>query len=253
MPSADAILRGLSATANEFQWLAFAWHVLLVGFLVAVAAGWRPSQRSAGFLLAPPFVSVSLLAWRAGNPFNGTTMAALAVGLSLTGARLPLSPIGFAAPMLTVVGLLMILFGATYPHFLAASAWYDYVHSAPLGLVPCPTLSVAIGIALLFGLFRSAAWTIVLAIGGVFYGVFGVAMLGVSLDLGLVAGATVLAFAATTSRAAWPSVRARPAERSRVFPGDSFIKQLLGIAGRVESLPAIPSRTAAPEQERKRA
>jgi len=268
MPSADAILRGLIAVSNELRWLAFTWHLLLWSLLLALAAGWRPSRRLIGVLLALPFVSVSAAAWRAGNPFNGTVMTSLALALSLIATRFPTAPVGFASPGFAAAGALTLLFGSTYPHFLAASAWHDYVHSAPLGLVPCPTLSVAIGVTLLFGLFQSTAWTMVLTVAGLFYGLFGVAKLGVSLDMGLIGGATMLALAGskpddtTRLRVRLRNTRAfrfhdLPARLSKptVAIGSDVVNRtpLLAIAAQAESHPAKSPRATVLEQERKRA
>lgn len=36
----------------------------------------------------------------------------------------------------------MLAIGWIYPHFLDGPA-VDYLHAAPVGLVPCPTLAVA--------------------------------------------------------------------------------------------------------------
>ncbi len=67
-----------------------------------------------------------------------------------------------------------------------------YLIGAPVGLVPCPTLSVAIGLALLAGGVGPRSWTIVLVALGMFYGLFGLFRLGVVLDTGLVIGALAL-------------------------------------------------------------
>ena len=42
VPSAETILTGLTAIANEWRWLAILWHVLLGALLVTLFAGWRP-------------------------------------------------------------------------------------------------------------------------------------------------------------------------------------------------------------------
>jgi hypothetical protein len=68
-----------------------------------------------------------------------------------------------------------------------------YLYSGPLGVLPCPTLAFAIGVALLADGVGSRAWAALLAVVGLFYGTVGLAKLGVWLDAGLVIGAAGLA------------------------------------------------------------
>jgi hypothetical protein len=86
----------------------------------------------------------------------------------------------------------MIVFGLLYPHFLPAGTGWAYLYRAPTGLIPCPTLSLAVGVALFCGGLGSLAWAATLAGLGLFYGLFGVLRLRVGLDIGLAAGAAVL-------------------------------------------------------------
>lgn len=55
--------------------------------------------------------------------------------------------------------------------------------------MPCPTLSIVIGLSLVVGGLDSRAWTLLLGISGLFYGLFGVLRLGVTIDLVLFLGA----------------------------------------------------------------
>src|SRR5947207_257610 len=89
-------------------------------------------------------------------------------------------------------GAVMIAFGWLYPHFLEQRSPALYLVAAPMGLIPCPTLSLIIGLTFLAGGFGSRAWMFVLAAAGLFYGVFGAARLGVRIDLVLAAGALSL-------------------------------------------------------------
>ena len=120
-------------------------------------------------------------------------------------------------------GVLLVAFGWTYPHFLKAESWTAYVYATPFGLLPCPTLSTAIGVTLVFGVLRSAPWSTVLAVAGITYGAIGVFSLGVTLDYGLLAGATVLGAAVVSESTMWRSVRADRDERTRRLPGDDLI------------------------------
>jgi hypothetical protein len=87
---------------------------------------------------------------------------------------------------------MLIAFGWGYPHFLETDRWMTYAYAAPLGVLPCPTLSALIGATLILGLLGSAVWSITLAAAGLVYGTVGVFVLGVQLDYVLLAGTLVL-------------------------------------------------------------
>ena len=42
-----------------------------------------------------------------------------------------------------------------------------YAYASPFGLLPCPTLSVVIGLTLIFGGLQSTAWSVLLIAAGV--------------------------------------------------------------------------------------
>jgi hypothetical protein len=92
----------------------------------------------------------------------------------------------------------MISFGWVYPHFLESGNWFNYLYAAPTGLIPCPTLSITIGFALLANGLSSRVWSLFLAIIGLFYGLFGIFRLEVHLDVGLLVGALLLFILAFT-------------------------------------------------------
>jgi len=193
MPERQPILDGLTRIANDGAAFATAWHAVLVAVVVALLAGWRPSNRWAGSWLAAPLASVSAFAWRAHNPFNGAVFAVLAlvlVGLAALGSAEPVSGSGRAV---RAAGMALVAFGWVYPHFLVGRPWSDYAFAAPLGLIPCPTLSAVIGLSIVGRGLGNRAWCWALAAAGAFYAVFGVARLGVWLDVPLLLGAIVLA------------------------------------------------------------
>ena len=201
MPSSAAIRDGLTAIANAWWPLAVAWHACFLAFVVSVIAGWRPSQRAAALLLLTPLVSVSALAWRAGNPFNGAVFGLVSLALAVLALKLPKEPVRLARPWIVAAGSLALAFGWTYPHFIQAEHWSTYAYAAPLGLVPCPTLTAVLGMCALLQIFRARPWSIVLALTGLGYGAIGVFKLGVTLDYGLVAAA-VFTLALVASNAA---------------------------------------------------
>jgi hypothetical protein len=192
MPSSESILSGLTKLANDWQWLATVFHVYFGVLIVLVVIGIRIGKRLAGILLAVPLVSVSVLAWMAVNPFTGSVFAAFAIALIVLSIRLPNTPVHFAPLPVAVAGFLLLAFGWIYPHFLNTSSLVPYLYSAPIGIVPCPTLSAVIGMTLIVGSLESRAWGIVTAAVGLFYGLFGTLRLGVALDWFLFAGAAAL-------------------------------------------------------------
>lgn len=226
MRSSD-ILNGLTSIANDWRWLAISWHFLLAALLLILLAGWRPSTRSLGRLLIVPLLSVSVVGWLSGNPFNGTTFAIFAATLVWAATRLSNDSVHLAGRVWVATGVALIMFGWTYPHFLRVDSWIPYLYAAPFGLLPCPTLSVAIGVTLLVRHLHSKPWSMVLAAAGLFYGAFGVFRLGVVLDWPLLFASAMLAVAVFQDHAAWRSVGPDPAERQRCLPGDEFIEEPL--------------------------
>jgi hypothetical protein len=198
MPDPARILEGLATISNAQATLAIVWHVILAAVLVSVLAGWRPPRRLGAIDLPVLLLSASLMAWRYGNPFNGAVLMIFAVILAVIGARLPAKVVEKAPAWAMATGTIMVVFGWVYPHFLDGAALWTYLYRAPMGLIPCPTLSAVVGLALLANGFSSRAWCIVLGVLGIFYGFFGAFRLGVRIDLVLAAGAVALLVLAGT-------------------------------------------------------
>jgi hypothetical protein len=87
-------------------------------------------------LLVLPVLSVAVVAWASGNPFNGLTFTLLAALLLL--AAVHLAPISFvpASPGWMLAGTGLVAFGWVYPHFLAAETSTAYAYASPFGLLP---------------------------------------------------------------------------------------------------------------------
>lgn len=194
--SPEEILSGLHTIANEWRLLSVLWHGYFVVFVLTLVSGIRPTRRMVGFLLALPVVSVSVLAWVHGNPFNGTSFALTAVVLVAIAARWSKEDVKVAPIQLAFPGALLVGFGWIYPHFLDNAIALEYLYAAPTGLIPCPTLSIVIGFTLILGGLGSRSWCLLLAVVGLFYGVFGAARLGVMIDVVLILGALATAYAA---------------------------------------------------------
>jgi hypothetical protein len=225
--ASESILAALTEIANDWRWLALAWHILLAAVLVGLAAGWRPSSRLISHLLVAPLLSVSLVAWLSGNPFNGTAFGVLAATLLRAAKRFSKVSVQLDSPGWVAPGVALIMFGWTYPHFLTTDSWTRYLYASPFGLLPCPTLSAMIGITLLFRDCRSSLWSTALVVAGLLYGAMGVFRLGVALDWGLLAAAAILATTLAREHAGWRSVGADDSERTRPLPGDELIPEPL--------------------------
>lgn len=195
MPTPEQILNGLTTIANQWQLLAIVWHLYFAVLAVGLMLGVRPSKRVGGVLLGLPLLSVSVLAWLSANPFTGTIFGLAAIALIVMALRLPDEPVAIAPTWIMGAGVLMFVFGWIYPHFLDTTSFVPYLYAAPVGLVPCPTLSIVIGLALVVGGLDSRAWSLVLGGVGVFYAFFGALRLGVTIDWILLLGALAILLA----------------------------------------------------------
>jgi len=204
MMTPGEILDGLTAIANDAYSVAVLWHIVIGGALVALTRGWRPSALEAGAALSLPVICVSVLAWIYGNPFNGTMFALLAVALLTAALWSPRALVARGPAWAFAAGLAMIAFGGFYPHFLIDRPALSYVVAAPVGLLPCPTLSLLIGFLLLGDGIATPRVSLLIAAVGVLYALMGVMVLGVTLDVGLLAGALLLAFRLGAPLAARP-------------------------------------------------
>jgi hypothetical protein len=191
VPTADAIRDDLTAIANEWRLLAVFWHAYVATLWLAIATRRGLSNRFISALLVPPLLSVSGLAWHSNNPFNGALFAAVSVALGIVALRLPPAAIRIASGPSMVAGLICLTFGWVYPHFVATTNPIWYLIAAPLGLLPCPTLSAISGLTLMVEP-RSTTWMLTLASISFVYAAIGVFGLAVTIDIVLFAGAAAL-------------------------------------------------------------
>jgi hypothetical protein len=194
LPSADQVLAQLEALASTGRGVAFIWHCLVLLGLGALWLGpWVPSRRLAGMASALPLVSAAVLAGVSENPFNAAVVGAAAAALLTLGLRLSTDPVKRAGPVPAALGALTVAYALLYPHFVPGG-WPYAVLMAPVGVLPCPSLALVLGLALLSGGFGSRAWSLVAAGVSLFYALFGMFRLGVWLDAGLLAAAVALIF-----------------------------------------------------------
>jgi len=192
MPDKEEILSGLQRIVNGYSSIAIIWHVIFYAIIVALLLKWLPINRLFGILICVPVLSVAILAFLTGNPFNGILFTLLAVLTILFGLRASGQPVQTSQIPFMVIGILMIGFGLVYPHFIQVESLARYLYASPAGLIPCPTLSVLLGFLLLYNGLGSQSITLTYIIFGLFYGIFGVLKLGVYLDMFLILGSASL-------------------------------------------------------------
>lgn len=192
MPPASDILLGLARAATDHVGVSIAWHLALAATVATWVLGFRPQKRLASAILSAPLASVAIVAFDSGNPFNGAIFALLSLALAVLALHSGAGAVGLRSDWSGVLGFVLIAFGAFYPHFLRGASWFTYLYAAPLGAIPCPTLSVVIGAALAAGGFGIGPWRLTLGAAGLCYGAFGVLRLGVRMDVLLFVGAAGL-------------------------------------------------------------
>lgn len=178
MPSSAQLLDQLANAAARAALVSMGWHAVLGAVLVAISMGWRPSGRVAGVVLAASCVSVAVVA-AFGNPFNAMVFGALALVLAATSLRDRTA----VSLRFSIAGAAALAFGWIYPHFVAFPA---NLYAAPVGVVPCATLYVVVGATLSGFAPRGLAFRRIVGLAALVYGVFGVFVLHVWIDLGLV-------------------------------------------------------------------
>ena len=197
MPSNDQILASLKAIVNSWQIAAVLWHLYFAIIVAGLISGARLLKRDFGILLALPLLSVGIIAWFSANPFNGIVFALLGVLLIYFSIKMPPEQIDIAPAWPLLPGILMVIFGWIYPHFLETTSWWSYLYAAPTGLIPCPTLSIVIGFTLIVNKLGSPGYSITLGAAGLLYGLLGVFKLGVTIDWILLIG-TILILVSTS-------------------------------------------------------
>lgn len=192
MVKSQDILNGLQSIVDNYQTFAILWHVAFYLLIGALFLKWEPSNKTFAFLVALPLLSVAVFAWLTGNPFNGLVYSLATILLVFLGMKADSQQVQYSQVPFIIAGIMMIAFGLLYPHFISHDNPIRYLYESPVGLIPCPTLSLIIGFLLLYNGFNSQPVTLTLIILGLFYGIFGVLKLGVYLDLILLVGAITL-------------------------------------------------------------
>ncbi len=192
MPTAEQILTGLQDVANTWKIIAVFWHVYFGAMVLVLASGIRPPRRIIGLLLGLPSLSVSVIAWLASNPFNGTVFAIVGLAFLYAASRLKNESIRIGSKRPLVAGIALFFVGWIYPHFLHTTSYFPYLYAAPIGTIPCPTLLIVIGSMLMLDGLGSRSHCIILSAAGCLYGLMGVLYLHVALDWVLILAAVIL-------------------------------------------------------------
>jgi hypothetical protein len=212
MPLSTRILDQLATTTSELTFIGIGWHLATAAVAIALFAGWKPSTRHTALLLIMPILSVATISTAYSSWFNAISFTLLAllltIGLDDAAPRWHLHGPAWSR----LLGIALIVYGFCYPHFVAG-AWYRALYAAPLGVVPCPTLAVVVGFTLLGPANGSRTIPTLLAVWTTFYAVFGIAVLGVVLDTGLLVGAIGITVLAVQNRRAVGRTRAPTAIR----------------------------------------
>ena len=192
MPDKEDILRGLHNIANNYKQFAIAWHIIFYLFAAILILLRQPTDKILAIALCLPVLSVALFALVSGNPFNGLLFSVLAVLTIIFAFKASDNTVVLSNGPFMIIGILMIIFGLVYPHFLFTGSFIKYLYASPAGLIPCPTLSIIIGLLLVFNGAGSQPLTLIFALSGLFYGIFGVLKLAVRIDIVLIFGAASL-------------------------------------------------------------
>ena len=192
MPTREEIIAGLTTIANQYSNIAIVWHIIIVIIIAALFAGWKPGNMLMIILLSSLLMSDSSFAGTGDNFFNAAIFALLVIVSIYAALKSGNGIIRGDRSWPDIAGLLLIIFGLIYPEFLHTNSPIEFAYAAPTGLIPCPTLCVLTGFALLYKGFGSVTWSMTIVASGIFYGLFGVFYLGVYLDWFLVAGSLIL-------------------------------------------------------------
>ena len=192
MPTREEIIAGLTTIANQYSNIAIVWHIIIVIIIAALFAGWKPGNMLMIILLSSLLMSVSSFAGTGDNFFNAAIFALLVIVSIYAALKSGNGIIRGDRSWPDIAGLLLIIFGLIYPEFLHTNSPIEFAYAAPTGLIPCPTLCVLTGFALLYKGFGSVTWSMTIVASGIFYGLFGVFYLGIYLDWFLVAGSLIL-------------------------------------------------------------
>ena len=184
--NAGEILNYLEVLANNSLWVNFLMHIVALMALIAVFVLTKQNLKRWIFQGAVSilFLSVTIHALIFGNPFHTVTFGLLAL-TALVQLFVKKENIRAAeSKWITAIALFFIFIGLWYPEFVDKNALMLLMVS-PVGVIPCPTLLTTIGLLMLTMPSVSKAQYIITIAMGIVYGVIGVFVFKVYLDITL--------------------------------------------------------------------
>lgn len=200
-PTPEQLLSSLVEISSSCRFLALIWHsyyaILIILFTFGVKKKtnhWLASNQSIGILLGLPFISISLISWLYFNPFNGSVFTIISTLIIVFSIRMPKKKVQIAPQWAIIVGTFMVIFGWIYPSsfFINITSFSSYLYEVPLGVIPCPTLSITIGLILIFDNLGSHKMSLIFGLIGIMYGILGSILLKVLIDWVLFIGAVII-------------------------------------------------------------
>ncbi len=184
--NAPEILNYLEMLANHSLWVNLSMHILVYMTLLAIFSKTKEKLRSLIFqgVLSTLFLSVTINAVVFGNPFHAVTFGILALS-SLVQLFVSKETIQITnSKGILAIALFFIFMGLWYPEFVDKNALLLLVVS-PVGVIPCPTLLTTIGLMTLTIPSVNKFQYLITIIMGIVYGVIGVFVFKVYLDITL--------------------------------------------------------------------
>ncbi|MDO0824702.1 hypothetical protein [Desulfosporosinus nitroreducens] len=184
--NAQEILNYLKMLANNSLWVNFSMHILALMALSAIFVITKENLRRWIFqaTVSILLLSVTINALVFGNPFHAVTFGILAL-TALVQLFLRKENIQIAdSKWIIVIALFFIFIGLWYPEFVDENA-FELLVVSPVGVIPCPTLLTTIGLLMLIIPSVSRFQYIITIMMGIVYGVIGVFVFKVYLDITL--------------------------------------------------------------------
>lgn len=184
--NAPTILKYLEMLANHNLAVNMAMHLVVLAALAAVLVVKGTSLRRILFQasICILFASVAIQAVIFGNPFHAVTFGILGVA-AIVHLVLNKDDIRTNGRKLqTGMALFSIIIGLWYPEFVKTNA-LALLALSPVGIIPCPTLLVSIGLITLTYCGSGRLQYGLTIFMGLVYGVIGTFVLGVYLDITL--------------------------------------------------------------------
>jgi len=180
------ILNYLEMLANNSLWVNFSMHILVLMALSAIFVVTKENLRRWIFQVSVStlLLSVTINALVFGNPFHAVTFGILTL-TALVQLFVSKETIQIAeSKWIIAIALFFIFMGLWYPEFVDGNVLMLLAVS-PVGVIPCPTLLTTIGLLILIMPSVNRSQYVITIMMGIVYGVIGVFVFKVYLDITL--------------------------------------------------------------------